>query len=184
MRCSVQSIELGLPLPCLGNVRRREVRLHAFGPVADFSGNFHVVVEVKSMPRYLHTSIFVNDMAASIDFYTRKLGLTLLDGPLHYPGNADMAFVGKDWDAYVELVYDLEDHPPYELGNRYEHLAFEVDGDVAAVVDRLESQGVNILKPPKKSPGGSRTIAFVEDPNGIPIELLEARDTKVGGSIT
>ncbi|MDQ2908105.1 MAG: VOC family protein [Candidatus Eremiobacteraeota bacterium] len=129
------------------------------------------------MPRYLHTSIFVTDMAASVDFYTEKLGLKLLDGPLHYPGNADMAFVGADWNAYVELVYDLEDHPPYELGNRYEHLAFEVDGDVASVVDRLAAAGVKVLKPPKKSPGGSRTIAFVEDPNGIPVELLEPRIT-------
>src|SRR5580700_6914539 len=82
------------------------------------------------MSRYLHTSIFVNDMAASIDFYTNKLGLKLLGGPNHYPGNADMAFVGIDWNAYIELVYDLEDHPPYALGNRYEHLALEVDGDM------------------------------------------------------
>ena len=127
------------------------------------------------MPRYLHTSIFVNDMAASIDFYTNKLGLRLLDGPHHYPGNADMAFVGADWNAYVELVYDLEEHPAYELGNRYEHLAFEVDGDVAEVVDRLRSQGVKIVKEPKKSPGGTRSIAFIEDPNGIPVELLERK---------
>ena len=83
------------------------------------------------MPRFLHTSIFVDDMAASIDFYTTKLGLTLLGGPHHYPGNADMAFVGKDWNSYIELVYDLEEHPPYALGNRYEHLALEIDGDMA-----------------------------------------------------
>jgi lactoylglutathione lyase len=132
------------------------------------------------MPRYLHTSIFVSDMAQSIDFYTNKLGLKLLDGPLHYPGNADMAFVGADWNSYVELVYDLEDHPPYELGNRYEHLAVEVDGDLPAAVERLRSQGVRILKEPKKSPGGSRAIAFVEDPNGIPVELLEPKS----GAIT
>jgi len=68
------------------------------------------------MPRFLHTSIFVNDMDESIAFYTEKLGLELLDGPYHYPGNADMAFVGSDWNSYVELVYDLEAHPPYELG--------------------------------------------------------------------
>ena len=86
-------------------------------------------------------------MDASIDFYTNKLGLKLLDGPLHYPGNADMAFVGSSWDAYIELVYDLEDHPPYELGNRYEHLALEVDGDLpggdrqAARSGRQDRQG-------------------------------------------
>jgi len=127
------------------------------------------------MARFLHTSIFVDDMAASIAFYER-LGLTLLDGPFHYPGNADMAFVGRDWNAYVELVFDLEAHPPYELGNRYEHLAIEVEGDLAENVERLRAAGVKILKEPKKSPGGSRSIAFVEDPSGIPVELLEPKD--------
>jgi len=127
------------------------------------------------MSRYLHTSIFVNDMSESIEFYTRKLGLRLLDGPKHYPGNADMAFVGADWNAYIELVYDLEAHPPYALGNRYEHLALEIDGDLAETVERLRGQGVRILSEVKKSPGGSGALAFVEDPNGIPVELLEAR---------
>jgi lactoylglutathione lyase len=127
------------------------------------------------VPRYLHTSIFVSDMAQSIDFYTNKLGLQLLDGPIHYPGNADMAFVGADWNAYIELVYDLEEHPPYELGNRYEHLALEVDGDLAQTIERLRAAGVKIVKEPKKSPGGSRSIAFIEDPNGIPVELLEPK---------
>jgi lactoylglutathione lyase len=127
------------------------------------------------MSRYLHTSIFVSDMDASIAFYRDKLGLKLLDGPIHYPGNADMAFVGASWDSYIELVYDLEDHPPYEIGNRYEHLALEVDGDLPAVVEKLRSQGVKIVKEPKKSPGGTRWIAFIEDPNGIPVELLEPR---------
>ncbi|MBC5809796.1 MAG: VOC family protein [Candidatus Eremiobacteraeota bacterium] len=132
------------------------------------------------MPRYLHTSIFVNDMAQSIEFYTKHLGLKLLDGPLHYPGNADMAFVGADWNAYIELVYDLEDHPPYELGNRYEHLALEVDGDLAGVIERLRAAGVKIVKEPKKAPSGTRAIAFVEDPNGIPVELLEPRSPRSG----
>ncbi len=127
------------------------------------------------MPKFLHTSIFVNDMNESIEFYTKKLGLKLLDGPYHYPGNADMAFVGSDWNAYIELVYDLEEHPPYAIGNRYEHLALEADGDLSAYVDRLKSEGVKILKDVYTSPSGTRAIAFVEDPNGIPIELLEPR---------
>jgi lactoylglutathione lyase len=127
------------------------------------------------MSRFLHTSIFVNDMAESIAFYTDKLGLRLLRGPVHYPGNADMAFVGRDWDAYIELVYDLEEHPPYQLGNRVEHLALEVDGDMAAVLADLRAKGVNVLRGPKKPPGGGRSIAFVADPNGIEIELLEPR---------
>lgn len=127
------------------------------------------------MSRYLHTSIFVNDMAESLRFYTEKLGLTLLDGPNHYPGNADMAFVGANWDAYIELVYDLEDHPPYQAGNRYEHLALEVDEELPVLIERLRREGVHVIKEPKLSPNGSRTIAFVEDPNGIVVELLTAR---------
>ncbi len=127
------------------------------------------------MPRFLHTSIFVNDMNESIDFYTDKLGLELLDGPFHYPGNCDMAFVGTGGNAYVELVYDLEEHPPYEIGNRYEHLAIEADGDLREYVDGLKRKGVKILKDVYKSPGGTRAIAFVEDPNGIPVEVLEPR---------
>jgi lactoylglutathione lyase len=131
------------------------------------------------MARFLHTSIFVNDMDESIAFYTEKLGLKLLGGPHHYPGNADMAFVGQDWSSYLELVYDLEEHPPYELGNRYEHLALEIAGELGPCIARLRSSGVKILKEPKKSPGGTRAIAFVEDPNGIPVELLEARDRDI-----
>jgi lactoylglutathione lyase len=116
-------------------------------------------------------------MAQSIEFYTKKLGLKLLGGPDHFPGNADMAFVGQDWNSYIELVFDLEEHPPYEIGNRYEHLAIEVDGDLPGYVEKLKSQGVKVLTAPKKSPGGTRWIAFVEDPNGIPVELLEPRST-------
>ena len=126
------------------------------------------------MARYLHTSIFVNDMAESIAFY-EKLGLKLLDGPVHYPGNADMAFVGESWDAYIELVYDLEDHPPYDGGNRYEHLAIEIDGTMDAYVAGLRDKGIELLRGPKKSPGGGRSIAFVKDPNGVEVELLEPR---------
>jgi len=125
------------------------------------------------MPRYLHTSIFVNNMDESIAFYTEKLGLKLLDGPFHYPGNADMAFVGEDWNSYIELVYDLEEHPPYAIGNRYEHLAIESDGELAPYIAQLRERGVKILKDVYKSPGGTRAIAFVEDPNGIPVEVLE-----------
>lgn len=126
------------------------------------------------MPKYLHTSIFVNDMDESIEFYTQKLGLKLLDGPFHYPGNCDMAFVGSDWGAYIELVYDLEEHPPYEIGNRYEHLAIQIDDhDLQSYIDGLRAKDVKIVRDVKKSPGGSRAIAFVEDPNGIPVEILE-----------
>jgi lactoylglutathione lyase len=132
------------------------------------------------MPRYLHTSIFVNDMQESIDFYVDKLGLKLLGGPHHYPGNADMAFVGEDWNSYIELVFDLEEHDPYATGNRYEHLAIEIDdADLAGYIEKIRAKGVKITREVKKSPGGGRAIAFIEDPNGIPVELLEPRTAAV-----
>ncbi len=127
------------------------------------------------MPRFLHTSIFVNNMDESIEFYTKKLGLKLLDGPFHYPGNADMAFVGHDWNAYIELVYDLEEHPPYQLGNRYEHLAIVSDGDLTRTWPTCTAKASKSLKDVYKSPSGTRAIAFIEDPNGIPVEVLEPR---------
>ena len=86
-----------------------------------------------------------------------------------------MAFVGDSWDAYIELVYDLEEHPAYEHGNRYEHLALEVEGDLEPYVAALREKGVKIVKDVKRSPSGKRAIAFVEDPNGIQVELLEPR---------
>jgi lactoylglutathione lyase len=138
--------------------------------------SFPDAVGTKKATDIFDTSIFVNNMAESVDFYTDKLGLKLLGGPHHYPGNADMAFVGEDWNSYIELVYDLEDHDPYGIGNRYEHLAIEIDDDdLAGYIDKIRAKGVKITREPKKSPGGSRAIAFIEDPNGIPVELLEKR---------
>jgi catechol 2,3-dioxygenase-like lactoylglutathione lyase family enzyme len=66
----------------------------------------------------------------------------------------------------------------YQLGNRYEHLALEADGDLRAYVDGLKAKGVRVLKDIYKSPSGTRAIAFVEDPHGIPVELLEPRHKK------
>ena len=68
----------------------------------------------------------------------------------------------------------MEDHAPYQLGNRYEHLAIEVE-DLSRVMADLKANGVKVLQDIKKSPGGGRSIAFIEDPNGIPVELLEPK---------
>jgi catechol 2,3-dioxygenase-like lactoylglutathione lyase family enzyme len=87
-----------------------------------------------------------------------------------------MAMVGKDWNGYIELVYDLEEHPPYALGNRFEHVALDVHGDLPEFVENLRAAGVKVLKGPKKAPNGVRWIAFIEDPNGVPIELVEPRE--------
>ena len=78
-----------------------------------------------------------------------------------------------------DAIGTLEEHPPYEVGNRYEHLALEVDGPVADVVERLRRDGVKVVKEPKKSPGGTRSIAMIEDPNGVVVELLEPKSGAV-----
>ena len=72
-----------------------------------------------------------------------------------------MAFVGSDWNAYIELVFDLEAHPPYALGNRYEHLALEVDGDMKGTIEiACVRASVKILTEPKKNrPAAARWIS-------------------------
>jgi catechol 2,3-dioxygenase-like lactoylglutathione lyase family enzyme len=84
-----------------------------------------------------------------------------------------LAFVGRDLHAYVELMHDPDEHPAYQLGDRYGHLAFEVEGPMKDTLDALRAQGVKVLREPRASKSG-RLIAFVEDPNGVPIELLES----------
>jgi catechol 2,3-dioxygenase-like lactoylglutathione lyase family enzyme len=77
--------------------------------------------------------------------------------------------------APLSRDFDLEEHAPYDAGNRFEHIAMDVEGDFHAAVERLRAQGVKVLQGPKRDPSGTRWIAFVEDPNGIPVELLEPR---------
>jgi lactoylglutathione lyase len=102
--------------------------------------------------------------------------LKLLGGPHHYPGNADMAFVGEDWNSYIELVYDLEAHDPYGIGNRYEHLAIEIDDEnLPGYIEKIRAKGVKITREPKKSPAARARSRSSKTPNGIPVELLEKR---------
>jgi lactoylglutathione lyase len=128
------------------------------------------------MARFVHTMIYVDDMAASIDFYTRTLGLRLLQAPrLASAGDVEMAFVGSDWNASVELMRPVNDHPPYEIGNRYGHLALEIDGDVRQTVDELRSQGVKVVREPWFGASG-RWLAYIADPNGVTVELMERHE--------
>ena len=127
------------------------------------------------MARFVHTMIYVDDMAASIDFYTTILGLRLLQAPrLSSAGDLEMAFVGSDWNASVELMRPLKDQPTYDNGNRYGHLALEIDGDVRQTVDELRGKGVNVVREPWLGASG-RWLAYIADPNGVTVELMEPR---------
>jgi lactoylglutathione lyase len=124
------------------------------------------------MPRYLHTQIFVDDLPASIAFYTEVLGLRLLSGPKRAStGDIEIAFVGLDSHACIELTRDLAGGRHSEHGSRYGHLAIEVDGPLDDVLRDLRARGVKVVKEPWRGSSG-RDIAMIEDPNGVWVELF------------
>lgn len=123
--------------------------------------------------RLLHTMIRVGNLGRSIDFYTKILGMKLLRQKDYPDGQFTLAFVGygdeKD-HSVIELTYNW-DKDAYDLGTGFGHLAIEVD-DVYAAAKKIRAQGGNILREPGPMNAGTTIIAFVEDPDGYPIELL------------
>ncbi len=122
--------------------------------------------------RFAHTSITVKDLEESLRFYTDALGLAF-ERRREIPENhAEIAFVVDPVSgARLELTY-WKDRGHYEEGDQLDHLAFEVD-DLTSTLTRLRSLKVPVVKEPYTLSGGTRRIAFVQDPNGIWIELLE-----------
>jgi lactoylglutathione lyase len=122
--------------------------------------------------RFAHTSITVKDLDQSLEFYTQALGLAF-ERRREIPENrAEIAFVlDPGTGARLELTHwKGRDH--YEEGDQLDHLAFEVP-DLSSTLAHLRSLKVPVVKEPFTLSGGSRRIAFVTDPNGIWIELLE-----------
>ena len=127
--------------------------------------------------RLLHTMIRVRDLERSIDFYTRLLGMSLLRRKDYPGGKFTLAFVGygdEAKNAVVELTHNWEQAEPYELGTGFGHLAIGV-ADVYGTCERLESEGVFIPRPAGPMKHGGSVIAFVEDPDGYKIELIERK---------
>ena len=125
--------------------------------------------------RLLHTMIRVRDLDRSIDFYTRLLGMQVLRRKDYPGGNFTLAFVGygdEADNAVIELTYNWDQKEPYELGTGFGHLAIGVP-DIHAACERLEQEGVSIPRPPGPMKHGSSVIAFIEDPDGYKIELIE-----------
>jgi lactoylglutathione lyase len=125
--------------------------------------------------RLLHTMIRVRDLEKSIDFYTRHLGMKLLRRKDYPSGRFTLAFVGygdeKD-HTVVELTYNWDQKESYDLGTGFGHLALAVP-DIYGTCERLEKEGVKIPRPPGPMKHGGSVIAFVEDPDGYRIELIE-----------
>ncbi len=124
--------------------------------------------------RLLHTMIRVNDLDESLRFYCGALGMTLLRKHDYPGGRFTLAFVGFGDEAaqtVVELTYNWDTHQ-YDIGTGFGHLAIGVD-DIYRTCEALRTKGVKVVREPGPMQHGSTVIAFVEDPNGYRIELIQ-----------
>jgi len=123
----------------------------------------------------MHTMIRVLDLDRSLAFYTGALGMKLLRKSDYPDGKFTNAFVGygpEDKNTVVELTYNWGRAEPYEVGNGFGHLALGVP-DIYGTCERLAKQGVKIPRPPGPMKHGTTVIAFIEDPDGYKIELIQ-----------
>jgi lactoylglutathione lyase len=123
--------------------------------------------------RLLHTMLRVGNLQESIDFYTQILGMRLLRQQEYPEGKFTLAFLGYGEEAdstVLELTYNWG-VDSYELGTAFGHIAIAVD-DVYEATRIAREKGVKILRDAGPMNAGSTIIAFLEDPDGYPIELL------------
>lgn len=125
--------------------------------------------------RYLHTMIRVGDLDRSVDFYTWVLGFTEVRRSDYPDGKFTLAFLRAPGDPkdgpMLELTYNWG-VDRYELGGGYGHVAFQVDS-LDAIGQRLEATGRRFSWGPGKTPDGRTAMAFIKDPDGYKIELLQ-----------
>lgn len=126
--------------------------------------------------RLLHTMLRVGDMDRAIEFYTKVLGMTLLRKHDNEEYQYTLAFIGyqpESEGAVLELTYNWGTSE-YDLGSAYGHIAIEVD-NAAEACERIRNHGGNVVREAGPVKGGTTVIAFVEDPDGYKIELIEKR---------
>lgn len=126
--------------------------------------------------RLLHTMLRVGDLQRSLDFYQQALGMRLLRQQEYPQGRFTLAFVGygdEASQAVIELTYNWDTNA-YNLGNGFGHIALGV-ADVYTACDKIRAAGGKIVREPGPMQHGSTVLAFVEDPDGYKIELLEDR---------
>ncbi|MBY6185614.1 lactoylglutathione lyase [Marinobacter hydrocarbonoclasticus] len=127
------------------------------------------------MSQVLHTMLRVVDLDRSIQFYTDVLGMKLLRQSVNEEYKYTLAFVGygeeKDGHAVIELTYNWGVES-YEMGSAFGHIALGFD-DIYGACDKIRAAGGNITREPGPVLGGSTHIAFVEDPDGYKIELIQ-----------
>ncbi len=131
--------------------------------------------------RILHTMLRVGNLERSIEFYTKVLGMKLLRQSDNEEYKYSLAFVGygeETDEAVIELTYNWGVES-YELGTAYGHIALEAK-DIYATCDALRAAGAKITREPGPVKGGTTVIAFVEDPDGYKIELINKKDAGKG----
>lgn len=124
--------------------------------------------------RLLHTMLRVGDLQKSIAFYTETLGMKLLRQSENKEYAYTLAFLGygdEDNNTVIELTYNW-DKTEYEHGEAFGHLAIGVN-DIYAVCDDIKVKGGDVYRPPGPVKGGKTVIAFVRDPSGYAIELIQ-----------
>jgi lactoylglutathione lyase len=131
--------------------------------------------ELFQKSRLLHTMLRVFDLEKSLDFYTRLLGMKLLRRKDFPTGEFTLAFVGygdEENSTVIELTHNWPQKEPYQIGSAYGHIAIAVS-DIYAACDKLKAEGVKIPRPPGPMKHGGSVIAFIEDPDGYKIELIQ-----------
>jgi lactoylglutathione lyase len=126
--------------------------------------------------RILHTMIRVGDLERSLRFYTEVLGMRLLRRKDYPDGKFTLAFVGygeEADEAVIELTYNW-DVDRYELGNAFGHIAIGVQ-DIDKTCRDIKERGGKVVREPGPMKHGATVIAFVEDPDGYRLELIEGR---------
>jgi lactoylglutathione lyase len=124
--------------------------------------------------RLLHTMLRVGDLERSIAFYTDILGMWLLRRKDYPGGRFTLAFVGYGDESdhtVLELTHNW-DTSSYDIGSGYGHIALGVD-DIVGVCDQIRAKGGKVVREPGPMKNGTTVIAFVEDPDGYKVELIE-----------
>jgi lactoylglutathione lyase len=124
--------------------------------------------------RLLHTMLRVGNLDESIDFYCNVLGMKLLRQKEYPSGEFTLAFLGSGDESdttVIELTYNWG-VTSYDLGSAYGHIAIGVD-DIYGTCDQIKARGGEVVREPGPMKHGSTVIAFVEDPTGYKIELIQ-----------
>lgn len=131
--------------------------------------------------RLLHTMLRVGDLERSIAFYTEVLGMNLIrksDNPQYQYTLAFVGYGDESEGAVIELTYNWG-QSSYDLGDAFGHIALETD-DIYATCDAIKSKGGQVTREPGPVKGGTTVIAFVKDPDGYSIELINKKDAGKG----